>query len=374
MRQSEQNRKQGDFSSPETLFISYAREDTDWAKWTTSVLDGAGHNTILDVRDFRPGSNFVLEIDKALRRCDRVFALLSPAYLFSQYAQAEWASAFARDPSGADRRLIPVRVRDCVLEGLLPQIEYVDLVGVDEEEAAERLLAALREEGTRETEHAPFPVGSSSATDSLGACKAGAFPTQVHEEGLLDLVERGVANLHGGSVASMSFAALVRELGDNAREHAREFRALSSIRGNQLVRYKQTAQRAAKSMKVFADLAEPELRAMAFGWEPGLAAWRRATDMLDEFPDVDVDVLRGNFEAVDALVLSIPRTRQSIDELRDTIRRLPPLEGRFIFGRNAAVHVLDAAVRLLDRTQQLAEETRSAATRALARSDAPEFS
>lgn len=59
----------------------------------------------------------------------RTLAVLSPDYLTSDFAQAEWYAAFAQDPLGEQGLLLPVRVRDCDLTGLLPQIIYVDLAG-----------------------------------------------------------------------------------------------------------------------------------------------------------------------------------------------------------------------------------------------------
>lgn len=41
-----------------------------------------------------------------------------------------------KDPMGEERKLIPVRIEDIKLEGLLPAISYIDLVGIDNEEGA----------------------------------------------------------------------------------------------------------------------------------------------------------------------------------------------------------------------------------------------
>ena len=49
----------------------------------------------------------------------------------SEFTQPEWNAAFAQDPTGERGLLLPIRVRDCALGGLLSQIVYVDLVGLD---------------------------------------------------------------------------------------------------------------------------------------------------------------------------------------------------------------------------------------------------
>ena len=93
----------------------------------------------------------------ALQRSPRIMAVLSADYLNSAYASAEWFAAFARDPRGERRLLMPVRVDPCAVEGLLGQIVWIDLVGLGEAEAAARLLDGVRE-GRRKPQSAPvFP-------------------------------------------------------------------------------------------------------------------------------------------------------------------------------------------------------------------------
>ena len=67
---------------------------------------------------------------------------------------AEWGAAFARDPTGTQGLLLPVRVHDCEPQGLLPQIAYIDLVGLEGEAARDILLAGVQrqreaDQGTR---------------------------------------------------------------------------------------------------------------------------------------------------------------------------------------------------------------------------------
>jgi hypothetical protein len=41
------------------FFISYTRNDEQWAKWIAGALEEAGCSTVLQAWDFRPGENFV---------------------------------------------------------------------------------------------------------------------------------------------------------------------------------------------------------------------------------------------------------------------------------------------------------------------------
>jgi hypothetical protein len=110
------------------FFISYTGVDRSWAEWIAWQLEAAGYTTVLQAWDFRPGDNFALAMQRAAAASVRTIAVLSPAYLQSGFTAAEWAAAFARDPTGTQGLLLPVRIHDCAPEGLLPQIVYIDLV------------------------------------------------------------------------------------------------------------------------------------------------------------------------------------------------------------------------------------------------------
>ena len=127
------------------FFISYNKADANWAGGVAGWLHKAGYSSVMQEADFRPGCNFILEMDRAAKTAKRTIAILSPDYLTAQYTQPEWAAAFASDPTGQQRRLIPVRVRECALVGLLAQVVYIDLVGLTVEDARARLLEGIRE-------------------------------------------------------------------------------------------------------------------------------------------------------------------------------------------------------------------------------------
>src|SRR5687768_15613950 len=112
-------------------FISYTSSDRAWAEWIAWHLKEAGASVVLQAWDMVPGLDFVHEMQKATTTAKHTLAVLSPAYFTSQFAEAEWRVAFANDPSGEQRRLIPVRVVDFKPPGLLAARIYIDLVGKD---------------------------------------------------------------------------------------------------------------------------------------------------------------------------------------------------------------------------------------------------
>ena len=95
------------------VFVSYTSADRPWAEWIAWELEAAGYSTLIQAWDFGAGSNFVMEMHQAARVATRTVAVLSPAFLASPYAAPECAAAFREDPTGAQRKLVPVRVREC---------------------------------------------------------------------------------------------------------------------------------------------------------------------------------------------------------------------------------------------------------------------
>ncbi|HEY6888758.1 MAG TPA: FxSxx-COOH system tetratricopeptide repeat protein, partial [Solirubrobacter sp.] len=120
------------------VFVSYTQADRGWAEWIAWQLEAAGHTTVLQAWDFAEGENFLARMQQASAESACTVALLSPEYVQSRYATDELWAAFAAG------RLLPVRVRDVDLEGILRVQVYRDLVGLPEADAREQVLAAVK--------------------------------------------------------------------------------------------------------------------------------------------------------------------------------------------------------------------------------------
>lgn len=129
---------------PVDFFVSYSQADRDWAAGIADWLKGAGYGVVLQSQDFVAGTNFISEMNAALLRTKRVIAVLSPDYFAASFPESEWTAAFARDPIGTGRSLIPVRVRECEIPPLLKPLVYIDLVGMAVDSARDRLLSEIR--------------------------------------------------------------------------------------------------------------------------------------------------------------------------------------------------------------------------------------
>ena len=126
------------------FFISYNQADRAWAEWIAWTLEEAGYSVIIQAWDFRPGGNFVLDMQRAIEDTNTTIAVLSADYLTAEYTHPEWAVAFRQDPQGQHCTLIPIRVSDCQPTGLLGIITYADLVDCPGPEAHRMLLDAVK--------------------------------------------------------------------------------------------------------------------------------------------------------------------------------------------------------------------------------------
>lgn len=141
------------------FFVTYNRNDENWATWIAAELEAAGHTVVIQAWDFRPGDNFMAGMDHALATCRHTLGVLSPDYLSSVFARAEWTAAYRQTLLGKPRGFIPVRVAECDVAPLLGPLAYIDLVGVEETEARRRLLEGVAESVPRRGGDTHYPGG-----------------------------------------------------------------------------------------------------------------------------------------------------------------------------------------------------------------------
>ncbi|HKP52096.1 MAG TPA: toll/interleukin-1 receptor domain-containing protein [Chloroflexia bacterium] len=139
------------------FFISYNKADRSWAEWIAWQLVEAKYEVAIQAWDFRPASNFVVNMQQAAEDAERTIAVLSPDYFTAEFTHSEWTAAFVQDPKGEKGILVPVLVRETDLKGLWRSINYIKLVGLDEEAARDALLAGVRRERATPTTQPNFP-------------------------------------------------------------------------------------------------------------------------------------------------------------------------------------------------------------------------
>jgi TIR domain/NB-ARC domain len=200
------------------FFISYTGVNRPWAEWIAVQLEQAGYTTVLQAWDFRPGSDFLHQMQQATATAGRTIAVLSPAYFGSAFGEAEWRAAFVKDPTGESGLLVPVRVQPCAPPGLLASRVYIDLVDTDEATAKRLLLDGVGEAGARPTS-VPFPGMVSGAPEAVMQ-----FPGREpaisnlparnrHFSGRDDLLKQLHASLQAESAAAVVPTGVVHGLG-----------------------------------------------------------------------------------------------------------------------------------------------------------------
>ena len=140
------------------FFVSYSRSDRVWAEWIAWTLEAAGHRVLVQAWDMVPGTNWVFAVDKGIRLAERTIAVVSGAYLRSDWTRMEALGALRRDPLGRDGRLLVVRIERCRPEGPLGMIVRIDLFGLSEHDARRALLDGVTQ-ATRGRAKPSGPVG-----------------------------------------------------------------------------------------------------------------------------------------------------------------------------------------------------------------------
>jgi TIR domain len=139
------------------FFVSFNSADKTWADWIAWTLEDAAYAVVYQPWDFRPGGNFILQMQKAADETRKTVIVLTDNYLRAEYTQPEWTAAFVDDPRGDQRKLIPLRVAPCTPTGLLKPLIYADLVGLPEDAARSAVLTAVSDGRAKPTTPPAFP-------------------------------------------------------------------------------------------------------------------------------------------------------------------------------------------------------------------------
>jgi hypothetical protein len=134
----------GDTREGWDFFVSYTQADQAWAVWAAWALEEAGYRVLIQAWDFVPGSNWIKGMQDGAEHATRTIAIVSDEYLESVYGSAEWQAAWGDDPGGLERKLLPIRVRECKRPGLLKGVTGFDLFGLDEAAARTLLLSKVK--------------------------------------------------------------------------------------------------------------------------------------------------------------------------------------------------------------------------------------
>jgi hypothetical protein len=104
-----------------TAFVSYSRDDKEFARKLAADLKAARAPVWLDQLDIPPGRPWDIEVEDALTASPRMLVILSPSSAKSSPVRNE--ISFAQE---SGKTIIPVLYKDCVVPLQLRRIQYID--------------------------------------------------------------------------------------------------------------------------------------------------------------------------------------------------------------------------------------------------------
>lgn len=119
------------------IFISYSRQDAEFALQLGRDLREAGVHLWIDQLDIPPGGRWDREVERALKACRTLIVVLSPEAVASENVMDEVGYALSES-----KRVVPVMCRSCELPLRLQRVQYVDL-SADYRPGLQRLVATL---------------------------------------------------------------------------------------------------------------------------------------------------------------------------------------------------------------------------------------
>lgn len=139
------------------FYISYDSKDRYWAEWVQYYLEAEQFSTILEVVDFLPGENAVLQRHNALKSAKHCIAILSRAYVNNPQLTPNWTAMLEKDPASQKRPLIPIKIDKYKPSGLLGPLVPIDLADKDETTARQLLISGVKGERPRHATPPRFP-------------------------------------------------------------------------------------------------------------------------------------------------------------------------------------------------------------------------
>jgi hypothetical protein len=171
---------------PIKVFLSYARNDLAAVHSLYSRLKKAGVDVWFDKEELIPGSDWELEIRKAVRSADVVIVCLSNEFNQAGFRQKEVRLALdtAMEKPEGDIFIIPARLEECESAESLSKWQWVDLFEVN---GYQRLIQALHRRADSIGATLPSPRGRSSAasyrSNTETAKSAGEIATKPKSRG-----------------------------------------------------------------------------------------------------------------------------------------------------------------------------------------------
>jgi tetratricopeptide (TPR) repeat protein len=153
------------------IFISYSHKDEQWvSNILLPALEQRGLKVCIDYRDFIPGRPAIINMQDASEASRHTLLVLTPRWMESEWTLYESIHSRTDDPSGLQRRTIPILLEKCTPPKFISMLTWVDFTNRQrEKEAWNSLFNSLQET-------APVNEESSLDTSIDGSLTIGSLP------------------------------------------------------------------------------------------------------------------------------------------------------------------------------------------------------
>lgn len=128
-----------------SVFLSYAATDKEIVRKVADGLKASGIQVWFVESSLKPGSQWVLEIERGLDAADFIIFFISSSSVSSGWAQKELQVAMHRQiSSSGGPRILPVLLEQAEVPPLLRDIQWLDMTDGDAEKAVVRLVEVIR--------------------------------------------------------------------------------------------------------------------------------------------------------------------------------------------------------------------------------------
>ena len=125
------------------VFLSYSSKDKKTVHALAKRLKKDGLRVWLDVWGILPGDSIPMKIQHGVEKSRTLLMCMSPDYFESEWGKLEHHSMLFRDPTNAQRRFVPLLIKDCAPPDIIAQFAHIDWRTVSDA-AYEMLLVACQ--------------------------------------------------------------------------------------------------------------------------------------------------------------------------------------------------------------------------------------
>ncbi len=127
------------------VFISYSSIDREWvSEYLLPKLESVGLKVFIDYRDAEIGVPSLINMERAVDNSRHTLTVLTPAWLESKWTTFENLLVSTTDPTGRQRKLIPLLLVPCKLPSRIAMLTYLDFTKLDDrEKQMQKLVKAL---------------------------------------------------------------------------------------------------------------------------------------------------------------------------------------------------------------------------------------